>query len=208
MLYSKGKGGRPWRGRVEGRTGRRSRCCGFALVLGLSRAELHGMNIGFRELKMTAWSFRTSLTKWDPLTRPGSWDIEWNVSKIAVFRQKAVLRACFVRGVKCGPLQAGWNSEDLPAAGGLDLWDVLSDGSPLEAGLNSEYLPTAGGLDFWDVSIVGGLQQAGSNSEYLPAAGRLDFWDLLCDYSLILGVVNFQQYQAGLILTVGSLLTS
>ena len=69
---SKGKGGWPARGRVPGRTGRRSNCCGFAEVLGLSRAELYGMNIGFRDLKMTAWSFRTSLTKWDPLTRPGS----------------------------------------------------------------------------------------------------------------------------------------
>ena len=50
-----------------GRTGRRSRCCGFAEGLGLSRAELYGMNIGCRELKMTAWSVQTSLTKWDPL---------------------------------------------------------------------------------------------------------------------------------------------
>ena len=123
---------------------------------------------------MTAWSFQTSLTKWEPLTRPGSWDIDWNVSKMAVFRQKAVLRACFVRGVKCGPPQAGSNSEDLPAAGGLDFWDVLSDGGPPQAGSNSEELPTAGGLDFWDVLSDGCPPQAGSNSEYLPAAGRLD----------------------------------
>ena len=65
-------GGKGGRGRVPGRTGRRSRCCGFAEVLGSFRAELEGMSIGFRELKMTAWSFRMSLTKWDPLTRPGS----------------------------------------------------------------------------------------------------------------------------------------
>ena len=37
--------------------GRRSRCCGFAEVLGLFRAQLYGMNIGLGELKMTAWSF-------------------------------------------------------------------------------------------------------------------------------------------------------
>lgn len=70
----KGEGPREGeRGRVPWR---RSRCCGFPEVLGLPRAELQGMNIGFRELKMTAWSFRTSMTKWDPVTRPGSWDIE------------------------------------------------------------------------------------------------------------------------------------
>ena len=68
---SKVKGGRPARGRVPGRTCRRSNYCGFAEVLGLFRAELYRMNIGLGELKMTAWSFRTSLTKWDPLTRPG-----------------------------------------------------------------------------------------------------------------------------------------
>ena len=108
----KGEGGRSGgRGRVPGRTGRRSRCCGFAEVLGLSRAELSGTSIGFRDFKMTAWSCQTRLTKWDLLTRPGWWDIEWNVSKTAAFRQKGVLRACFVRGVKCGPPQAGSVSE-------------------------------------------------------------------------------------------------
>ena len=50
--------------------GRRSRCCGFAEVLGFSRAELEGMSIGLRDFKMTARSFQTSLTKWDLLTRP------------------------------------------------------------------------------------------------------------------------------------------
>ena len=39
------------RGRVPGR---RSRCCGFPEVLGLSRAEFSGMNIGIGECKMTA----------------------------------------------------------------------------------------------------------------------------------------------------------
>ena len=68
---SQGKGGRPARGRVPRRTCRRSNYCGFAEVLGLSRAELSGTNIGFRDFKMTARSFRTSLAKWDPLTRPG-----------------------------------------------------------------------------------------------------------------------------------------
>ena len=72
LYNTMGKGGRPARGRVPERTGRRSRCCGFAEVLGFSRAGLEGMNIGFGDFKMTAWSFRTSLTKWDPLTRPGS----------------------------------------------------------------------------------------------------------------------------------------
>ena len=67
-----GEGGRSrGRGRVPGRTGRRSRCCGFAEVLGFFRAELYGTNIGFRELRMTAWSFGTSLTKWDAVTRSG-----------------------------------------------------------------------------------------------------------------------------------------
>ena len=50
----KGKGeggGSRGRGRVPGRTGRRARCCGFAEVLGLSRAELSGTNIGFRDFK-------------------------------------------------------------------------------------------------------------------------------------------------------------
>ena len=51
------------RGRVPGRTGRRARCCRFAEVLGFSRAELSGTKIGFRDFKMTAWSFRTSLAK-------------------------------------------------------------------------------------------------------------------------------------------------
>ena len=69
-------GGSRGRGRVPERTGKRSRCCGFAEVLGLSRAELSGTNIGFRDFKMTTWSFRTSLTKWEPLTRPGWRDIE------------------------------------------------------------------------------------------------------------------------------------
>ena len=85
---------------VSGRTGRRSNYYGFAKVLGFFRAELSGTKIGFRDFKMTAWSFRTSLTKWDPLTRPGWWDIDWNISKIAVFRQKAVFRAWFLRSVK------------------------------------------------------------------------------------------------------------
>ena len=58
-------------GRVPWRTCRRSNYCGFAEVLGLFRAELSGTNIGFRDFKMTAWSFRTSLAKWDALTRPG-----------------------------------------------------------------------------------------------------------------------------------------
>ena len=57
------------RGRVPGR---RSTCCGFPEVLGFSRAQQQVMNIGIRELKMTAWSFQTSLTKWDPVTRSGS----------------------------------------------------------------------------------------------------------------------------------------
>ena len=51
---SKGKGGRPARGRVPGRTCRRSNYCGFAEVLGLSRAEFSGLNIGIGEHKMTA----------------------------------------------------------------------------------------------------------------------------------------------------------
>ena len=59
------------RGRVPERTGKRSRCCGFAEVLGFSRAELEGISIGLRDFKMTAWSFQTSLTKWDPLNCPG-----------------------------------------------------------------------------------------------------------------------------------------
>jgi len=42
------------RERVPGRTGRRSRCCGFPEVLGFFRAELSGTNIGIRELKRTA----------------------------------------------------------------------------------------------------------------------------------------------------------
>jgi len=54
---SKGKGGRPGRGRIPRRTGRRARCCGFAEVLGLFRAELSATKIGFRDFKMTAWSF-------------------------------------------------------------------------------------------------------------------------------------------------------
>ena len=33
------RGGGSRRGRVPGRTGRRSRCCGFAKVLGLSRGD-------------------------------------------------------------------------------------------------------------------------------------------------------------------------
>ena len=40
--------------------------------------------------------------------------------KNAVFRQKAAVRACFVRSVKCGPPQAGLNLGYGPAAGGLD----------------------------------------------------------------------------------------
>ena len=64
-------GGSRGRGSVPERTGKRSRCCGFVEVLGFIRAELQVMNIGFRDFKMTAWSFQTSLTKWDPLTRPG-----------------------------------------------------------------------------------------------------------------------------------------
>ena len=99
---SNGAVGKHWlgRGRVPERTGKRSRCCGFAEVLGFFRADLEGTNIRFRDFKMTTWSFQTSLTKWDPLTRPGWWDIEWNISKTAGFRQKAVFRACFVRSVK------------------------------------------------------------------------------------------------------------
>lgn len=69
---SKVKGGRPARGRVPGRTCRRSNYCGFAEVLGLFRAELYRMYIGLGELKMTACSFRTSLTKWDPVTGSNS----------------------------------------------------------------------------------------------------------------------------------------
>ena len=76
---SKGKGGRPARGRVPGRTCRRSYCCGFAEVLGFFRAELYKINTGLGELNMTAWSFRTRLTKWDPVTRSNSWDIDWNI---------------------------------------------------------------------------------------------------------------------------------
>ena len=67
----RGKGEGPWEGERGRVPGRRSRCCGFAEVLGLLRAELQGMSIGLGDFKMTAWSFRTSLTKWDPLTRPG-----------------------------------------------------------------------------------------------------------------------------------------
>ena len=76
---SNGKGGRPVRGRVPRRTCRRSNYCGFAEVLGLFRAELYGINIGLGELNMTAWSFRTSLTKWDHVTRSNSWDIDGNI---------------------------------------------------------------------------------------------------------------------------------
>ena len=57
---------------VPGRTGKRSRCCGFTEVLGLSRAGLSGTKIGFRDFKMTVWSIQTSLSKWDPLILPGS----------------------------------------------------------------------------------------------------------------------------------------
>ena len=109
VLSTSGEGGRSWgRGRVPGRTGRRARCCGFAEVLGLWRAELTGTNIGFRDFKMTAWSFQTSLAKWDLLTHHSWWDIEWNISKIAVFRQKAVWRP---RIQSIGPPQAGSISE-------------------------------------------------------------------------------------------------
>ena len=69
---SKGKGGRPARGRVPRRTCKRSNYCGFTEVMGLFRAELYRRNIALGELNMTAWSFQTSLTKWEPLTRPGS----------------------------------------------------------------------------------------------------------------------------------------
>ena len=64
-----------------------------------------------------------------------------------VFRQKGVLRACFVRGVKCGLQQAGSILEYLPAAGGLDFGDVSSEGGPQQAGSILEYGPAAGGLD-------------------------------------------------------------
>ena len=87
-------GGSGGRGRVPGRTGRRSRCCGFAEVLGFFRAELYRTNIKLGELKMTAWSFWASLTKWDHLTRPCLWDIDCNVLKIAVFRQKGGFLVC------------------------------------------------------------------------------------------------------------------
>ena len=69
---SKGKGGRPARGRVPRRTCRRSNYCGFAGVLGLFRAELSATKIGYRDFKMTTCSFQTSLPKWDPVTRSGS----------------------------------------------------------------------------------------------------------------------------------------
>jgi hypothetical protein len=59
---------------------------------------------------------------------------------------------------------------------------VLSDGGPPHSGLNLEYWPAAGGLDFRSI----GLLQAG----------------------LILGVINFRQQQAALILAVESSLTS
>ena len=39
-VIERGKGEGGGRGRVPGGTGRRSRCCGFAEVLGFSRAEL------------------------------------------------------------------------------------------------------------------------------------------------------------------------
>ena len=71
----RGKGEGPLegeRGRVPGRTCRRSGCCGFPEVLGLFRAELYRTNIELGELKMTAWSFQTSQTEWDPVTRSGS----------------------------------------------------------------------------------------------------------------------------------------
>ena len=96
----RGKGEGPLEGERGRVPWRRSRCCRFAEVLGFFRAELYRTNIGLGELNMTAWSFRTSLTKWDHLTRPGSWDIDWNVSEIAVFRQTAVFRNLLLRSVK------------------------------------------------------------------------------------------------------------
>ena len=65
----RGKGEGPLEGERGRVPGRRSRCCGFAEVLGFFRAESKVMNIGFRDFTMTAWSFRTNLTKWDPVTR-------------------------------------------------------------------------------------------------------------------------------------------
>ena len=67
-------GWRVWR--VPGRRSRFWGFCGFTEALGFSRAELSGMNIGFRDFKMTTRSFQTSLPKWDPLTRPGLSDID------------------------------------------------------------------------------------------------------------------------------------
>ena len=50
----RGKGEGPREGERGRVPGRRSRCCGFAEVLGFSRAELYGTNIGIREHKMAA----------------------------------------------------------------------------------------------------------------------------------------------------------
>ena len=62
-----GLGRRKCKTRVPGRTGRRSRWCGFAEVLGLYRAELSGMNIGIRECKMTArWCLTSPLNHIPP----------------------------------------------------------------------------------------------------------------------------------------------
>ena len=64
---AEGKGGKKERGRVPGRTGRRSSYCGFAEVLGFSRAELSGTNIMLRECEMTPRQFLTSLLNHMPL---------------------------------------------------------------------------------------------------------------------------------------------
>ena len=59
------------------------------------------------------------------------------------------------------------------------------------------------------MSSDGGPPQAGSILEYLPAAGGLDLRSIgLLQAGLILGVVNFRQQQACLILTVESSPTS
>ena len=131
------------------RTGKRSRCCGFAEVLGLSRAELSGTNIGCRDFKRTAWSFATSLTKWEPLTRPDG-EILRETSRKWQFGKEhdgppqagSILGSCQV-----GPPQAGSILlSSGPAAGGLDFRDVSSDGGPPQAGSILEYMPAAGGL--------------------------------------------------------------
>ena len=68
----KGERGKASKGESPWENLQKVQLSGFAEVLGFFRAELYWMNIELGELKMTTWSFQTSLTKWDPVTRSGS----------------------------------------------------------------------------------------------------------------------------------------